>query len=74
MITVKEEAKIQESKNTVECIHGDDCPLHSENPPFNAVTLAAMQEAEDMISGKKPCTWHNSPENFIEALKDEIEN
>ena len=39
----------------------------------NAVTLAAMQETEDMISGKKPCTWYQSPEDLIEALKAEIE-
>jgi hypothetical protein len=22
-----------------ECVHGDSCPLHAENQPFNAVTL-----------------------------------
>ena len=38
----------------------------------NAVTLAAMQEAEDMISGKKPSTWYQSPEDLINALKKEI--
>ena len=38
----------------------------------NAVTIAAMKEAEDMISGKKPCTWYQSPEDFIDALKQEI--
>ena len=39
----------------------------------NDVTLAAMQEAEDMISGNKPCTWYQSPEDLIDALKKEID-
>jgi len=38
----------------------------------NAVTLAAMQETEDMISGKIPCAWYQSPEDLINALKNEI--
>ena len=41
---------------------------HTPNP----VTLAAMRETEDMISGKTPCTWYQSPEELIDALKDEI--
>jgi len=44
---------------------------HCDNIP-NAVTLAAMQEAEAMINGEKPCTWYQPPEDFINALKDEI--
>ena len=51
-----------------------ECPICTKNPPLNAVTIAAMQEAEDMISGKKPCTWYHTPEHFIAALKDEIDN
>ena len=47
-----------------------ECP--TKNPPLNAVTLAAMQETEDMISGKIPSTWYNSPEELIDALKNEI--
>ncbi|MCL1993455.1 MAG: hypothetical protein FWG66_10980 [Spirochaetes bacterium] len=39
----------------------------------NAVTLAAMQEAEAMITGEKPCVWYKSPEEFIEALKNEVD-
>ena len=74
MITAKQEAGTQETKipeNEIVdgCIYGDNCPLLSDNPPFNAVTLAAMQEAEDMINGKKPCTWYGSPEDLIDALK-----
>ena len=34
---------------------------------FNAVTLAAMQEARDIASGKIPGEWHHSIE---EARKD----
>ena len=41
---------------------------HTPNP----VTLAAMRETEDMISGKTPCTWYQSPEDLIAALKEEI--
>jgi hypothetical protein len=66
MIAVKSENR------TAECIYGDDCPLHAENPPFNAVTLAAMQETEDIISGKIPSAWYRSPEDLIDALKNEI--
>ena len=61
-----------ETITTEECVYGEDCPLYAENPPFNAVTLAAMQETEDMISGKIPSTWYNSPEELIDALKNEI--
>jgi len=49
-----------------------ECPICAQNPSFNAVTLAAMQEAEDMISGKIPSTWYNSPEELIDALRNEI--
>jgi len=51
-----------------ECIHGKDCPLHTENPPFNTVTLAAMQEAKDIASGKIPGKWHHSIEEMREEL------
>jgi len=50
----------------------DKCPLNSENPPINAVTLAAMREAEDMISGKIQTAWYKTPEDMINALKEEI--
>ena len=50
----------------------EECPICAQNPPFNAATLAAMQETEDMISGKVPSTWYSSPENLIDALKNEI--
>jgi len=56
-----------ETETATKCIYGEDCPLHAENPPFNAVTLAAMQEAKDIASGKIPGKWYNSLE---EARKD----
>ena len=62
MIAVK-----NETETAVECIYGEDCPFHAENPPFNAVTLAAMQEAKDIAGGKIPGKWYNSLE---EARKD----
>ena len=40
----------------------------------NAVTLAAMQEADDMISGKKLCTWYHSSEDLINALNNETDS
>ena len=42
--------------------------IESEEIP-NDVTIAAMKEAEDMISGKNPCDWYRSPEDLIDALK-----
>jgi hypothetical protein len=45
---------------------------YSLNDTPNPVTLAAMRETEDMISGKTPCTWYQSPEDLIAALKEEI--
>ena len=53
----------------VECIYGDDCPLHAENPPFNAKVLAAMQEAKDIASGKIPGKWYHSIDDLQEALE-----
>ena len=49
-------------------------PIQSKSHIPNAATLAAMKETEDMISGEKPCTWYKSPEDFIDALKNEINN
>jgi hypothetical protein len=43
--------------DTVECAYGE-CPLHDENPPFNSVTLAAMQEAKDIANGIIPGKWN----------------
>ena len=74
MITVKQEiatqeVKVQETDVAEGCIYGDACPLHSESPPFNAVTLAAMQEARDIASGKIPGKWYKS----IEEARDDLD-
>jgi len=62
MITVKSETR------TADCIFGENCPLNIENPPFNAVTLAAMQEARDIADGKIPGEWYHSIEEAREDL------
>jgi len=56
-----------ETETATECIYGENCPIHAENPPFNTVTLVAMQEAKDIASGKIPGKWYHSLE---EARKD----
>ena len=43
-----------------------------ENPPFNAVTLAAMQEARDIMSGKIKVEWQRPPATK-EELKAQLE-
>jgi hypothetical protein len=55
-----------ETETAVDCIYGD-CPLHAENPPFNAVTLAAFEEAKAIMRGEIPAKRYNSLE---EAWKD----
>jgi hypothetical protein len=50
-----------------DCIYGDDCPLHAENPPFNAKSLAAMAEARAIMRGDIPAKWYTS---LDEARKD----
>ena len=67
MITVKEEPKIHENKTHEGCIHGDNCPLHSENPPFNAKVLAAIEESKAIMRGDIPTKWYKS---IDEAKKD----
>jgi len=56
-----------EKHDEAACVH-ENCPLYSENPPFNDTTLAAMQEAKDITSGKIPGKWHQSIEEAIEEL------
>jgi hypothetical protein len=46
--------------------------VESKNPPINEVTLAAMREADDMISGKTPAKWYKTSEEMIDALKEEL--
>ena len=64
------EAKTETAES---CVYGDDCPLHTGNPPFNAKTLAAMQEARDIMSGKIKVEWQRPPATQ-EALKAQLRN
>jgi len=63
MTTVK-----PETEAAVGCVFGDNCPLETENPPFNAKVLAAMQEARDIMSGKKQTKWYHSIEEARQEL------
>jgi hypothetical protein len=63
MIAVK-----SETETAIRCIYGDECPLETEDPPFNAVTLAAMQEARDIANGKVPGQWYHSIEKMRKDL------
>jgi hypothetical protein len=56
-----------ETETTVECIYGDNCPLHTENPPFNAKALAAIEEARAIMKGEISTKWYTS---LDEARKD----
>ena len=56
-----------ETETTTECIYGENCPLHAENPPFNAITLAAIEESKAIMRGDIPAKWYASLE---EARKD----
>jgi hypothetical protein len=56
-----------ETETHVDCVYGDDCPLHSENPRFNAKALAAAEEARAIMRGEIPTKWYTS---LDEARKD----
>ena len=62
MIAVK-----PETETVADCAYGDDCPLHTENPPFNAKVLAAVAESRAIMRGDIPAKKYNSLE---EARKD----
>ena len=63
MIAVKHETEIAS-----ECIYGQDCPLHGENPPFNAKVLAAIEESKAIMRGDIPAKWYKSLEEAREDL------
>jgi hypothetical protein len=46
-----------------------ECPVCAKNPPFNAITVAAMQEARDMMSGKIPTKWYHGP---VEEAREDL--
>ena len=50
------------------CVYGDDCPLHAENPPFNAKVLAAIEESKAIMRGDIPTKWYKSLEEAREDL------
>ena len=54
------------AQNTKDCIFGD-CPLHTENPPFNTKVLAAIEESKAIMKGDMQTKWYNS---FEDAQKD----
>jgi len=61
MTVTKPEADIEQETD-------GECPIRAPNPPFNSVTLAAMQEARDIADGKIPGKWYNS----IEEAREDI--
>jgi hypothetical protein len=58
---------VTETETATECIYGENCPLHAENPPFNANVLAAIEESKAIMRGDIPAKWYKSIE---EARKD----
>jgi len=62
MIEVKPETETIEA-----CVYGDNCPLHTDNPPLNAKVLAAIAESRAIMNGDIPAKKYNSIE---EARKD----
>jgi hypothetical protein len=63
MVAVKNEIE-----TATECVYGEDCPLHAENPPFNATVLAAIAEGDAIFNGEKPAKWYTSLEEAREDL------
>ncbi|MCL2186775.1 MAG: E3 ubiquitin-protein ligase pellino family protein [Treponema sp.] len=66
MVTLKPETDSHTECANPVCSYGD-CPLHSENPPFNAKVLAAIAEGDAIFKGEKPAKWYTS---FEEARED----
>jgi hypothetical protein len=59
---------VSKTETVAECIHGEDCPLHAENPPFNTKVLAAIAEGDAIFKGEKPAKWYTSLEDAREEL------
>jgi len=53
---------------------GDECPLCAayEGKPLPAETLAAIQEARDIMSGKVKSKGYNSAEELFDEIEAEI--
>jgi hypothetical protein len=58
---------VTDTETATECIYGEDCPLHAENPPFNAKVLAAIEESKAIMRGDISAKWYKS---LDEARKD----
>jgi hypothetical protein len=59
---------VTETEIAAGCVYGEDCPLHAENPPFNAKVLAAIAEGNAIFNGEKPAKWYTSLEEAREDL------
>ncbi|WP_347490613.1 type II toxin-antitoxin system RelB/DinJ family antitoxin [Desulfoscipio sp. XC116] len=49
-------------------------PFEVKNPQYNAETLAAIQEARDIIAGKVPAKSYNSVAELMEDLNSDDED
>jgi hypothetical protein len=58
--TINDEAEIKTDE--------EECSICAKNPPFNATTLAALEEGNAMFEGKIPCKWYHSLEEAREDL------
>jgi len=54
------------AQNAKNCVF-ENCPIHAENPPFNAKVLAAIEESKAIMKGDIKTKWYNS---FEDAQKD----
>jgi hypothetical protein len=53
---------VQTIKDQVDVGVDEACPICAKNPPFNATTLAAIEEGNAMFEGKIPGKWYHSLE------------
>ncbi|GBU27592.1 hypothetical protein R84B8_01126 [Treponema sp. R8-4-B8] len=60
-------SEVNKTKPDKDCIYGENCPLHAENPPFNSKVLAAIEESKAMMKGDIFADWYYS---FKEAKED----
>ncbi len=49
-------------------------PFEVKNPQYNAETLAAIQEARDIIAGKVPAKSYNTVAELMEDLNSDDED
>lgn len=54
-----------------QCILHGGLPFKVEVPKYNAETLAAMQEARDIMSGKIQATSYSTTDELLKALDAE---